>query len=197
MAPGYMLVQLVSYLLATPPGRQWREPQGLLKRRASRRCRVCATSRWARTRADRCAYQPATAVSWVRFAPVREREQEREGVGGWGDAGLTGGRERTYTGIRPTHGRVSMEGSRPLAPSFDTGGWFAKDAATLQVCALSSPQASTKPRRRHVVHIFLETERVARPDVAHVAPAKRAVRVSAVGLLLAALLRRQRSLAGP
>jgi len=50
----------------------------------------------------------------------------------------TGGSVRvpaSYCGlpaIRPTHARVSMEGTRPLAPSFDTGGWFAKDFATLQ-----------------------------------------------------------------
>ena len=35
-------------------------------------------------------------------------------------------------GFRPTHGRVSMIGSRPLAQSFDTAGWFAKDATTLR-----------------------------------------------------------------
>jgi len=35
-------------------------------------------------------------------------------------------------GIRPTHGRVSLEGVCPLAPSFDTAGWFARDAGTLE-----------------------------------------------------------------
>ena len=35
-------------------------------------------------------------------------------------------------GIRPTHGRVSLEGACPLAPSFDTAGWFARDAGTLE-----------------------------------------------------------------
>ncbi len=35
-------------------------------------------------------------------------------------------------GIRPTHGRVSLEGVCPLAPSFDTAGWFARDAALLE-----------------------------------------------------------------
>ncbi|MBI4205038.1 MAG: amidase [Betaproteobacteria bacterium] len=35
-------------------------------------------------------------------------------------------------GIRPTHGRVSLEGACPLAPSFDTAGWFARDAALLE-----------------------------------------------------------------
>jgi amidase len=34
-------------------------------------------------------------------------------------------------GIRPTHGRVAMDGACPLAPSFDTCGWFARDAAVL------------------------------------------------------------------
>lgn len=34
-------------------------------------------------------------------------------------------------GIRPTHGRVSLAGSCPLAPSFDTAGWFARDAGLL------------------------------------------------------------------
>ncbi len=34
-------------------------------------------------------------------------------------------------GIRPTHGRIAMDGACPLAPSFDTCGWFARDAALL------------------------------------------------------------------
>jgi amidase len=35
-------------------------------------------------------------------------------------------------GVRPTHGRISLAGAMPLAPSFDTLGWFARDAATLR-----------------------------------------------------------------
>ena len=35
-------------------------------------------------------------------------------------------------GIRPTHGRISLEGACPLAASFDTCGWFARDAALLE-----------------------------------------------------------------
>ncbi|HEX7874037.1 MAG TPA: amidase [Sphingobium sp.] len=34
-------------------------------------------------------------------------------------------------GLRPSHGRVSLNGALPLAPSFDTCGWFARDAETL------------------------------------------------------------------
>jgi len=35
-------------------------------------------------------------------------------------------------GIRPTHGRISLDGACPLAPSFDTCGWFACNAAVLE-----------------------------------------------------------------
>ncbi|MCA3563304.1 MAG: amidase [Methylocystis sp.] len=33
-------------------------------------------------------------------------------------------------GLRPTHGRVSLKGAHDLSKSFDTCGWFARDAAT-------------------------------------------------------------------
>lgn len=33
-------------------------------------------------------------------------------------------------GIRPTHGRLPLQGMAPQAPSSDTTGWFARDAAT-------------------------------------------------------------------
>jgi amidase len=33
-------------------------------------------------------------------------------------------------GLRPTHGRIGLQGALDLAPSFDTCGWFARDAAT-------------------------------------------------------------------
>lgn len=34
-------------------------------------------------------------------------------------------------GIRPTHGVIPMDGACPLAPRFDTCGWFARDAKML------------------------------------------------------------------
>ena len=34
-------------------------------------------------------------------------------------------------GLRPTHGRLDLAGMMPQAPSFDTAGWLARDAATL------------------------------------------------------------------
>ena len=35
-------------------------------------------------------------------------------------------------GLRPTHGRLPLDGACPLAPGFDTIGWFARDAALLE-----------------------------------------------------------------
>lgn len=35
-------------------------------------------------------------------------------------------------GLRPSHGAISLQGVMPLAPSFDTVGWFARDAAVLE-----------------------------------------------------------------
>ena len=35
-------------------------------------------------------------------------------------------------GIRPTHGRIALDNVCPLAPGFDTCGWFARDAGLLE-----------------------------------------------------------------
>lgn len=35
-------------------------------------------------------------------------------------------------GLRTTHGRISLKGAMPLAPSLDTFGWFARDMATYE-----------------------------------------------------------------
>ncbi len=49
----------------------------------------------------------------------------------------TGGSVRTPAsfcgiyGFRPTHGRISLENARPLAKSFDSLGWFARDPEIL------------------------------------------------------------------
>jgi amidase len=49
-------------------------------------------------------------------------------------------------GFRPSHGALSLDGVVPLAPSYDTVGWLARDAALLaQVGAALLPQGSTTP----------------------------------------------------
>ncbi|MFS2056261.1 amidase family protein, partial [Variovorax sp. CT11-76] len=34
--------------------------------------------------------------------------------------------------MRPTHGRIPLDGVLPFAPSYDTVGWFARDAELLR-----------------------------------------------------------------
>lgn len=49
-------------------------------------------------------------------------------------------------GIRTTHGRITVEGLVPLAHSFDTVGWFARDPETLmRVGETLLPQFKMKP----------------------------------------------------
>lgn len=52
-------------------------------------------------------------------------------------------------GLRPTHGRVSLDGVLDLAPSLDTCGWFARDAATFARVAdvLLGADAAALPER--------------------------------------------------
>ena len=53
-------------------------------------------------------------------------------------------------GIRPTHGRLDLTGMLPQAPSSDTTGWFARDAATFARVAavmLGEPIPATLPTR--------------------------------------------------
>lgn len=50
-------------------------------------------------------------------------------------------------GMRPTHGRIPLTGIVPFAPSFDTVGWFARDAAILHAVGrvLLHDQRNTSP----------------------------------------------------
>ena len=56
-------------------------------------------------------------------------------------------------GLRPTHGRVSLHGALDLAPSFDTCGWFARDAATFARVAdvLLGADAAPLPARPRLI----------------------------------------------
>ena len=52
-------------------------------------------------------------------------------------------------GLRPTHGRIPIDGAVPLAPSYDTVGWFARDADTFAkvgAVLLGGLQATPAPR---------------------------------------------------
>jgi amidase len=56
-------------------------------------------------------------------------------------------------GIRPTHGRLSLEGVVGQAPSFDTVGWFARDADLLARIGevVLGIELARAPRPRHVI----------------------------------------------
>jgi amidase len=56
-------------------------------------------------------------------------------------------------GLRPTHGRVSLQDCLDLSPSFDTCGWFARDVATFARVAdvLLDADVCTLPRKLRVL----------------------------------------------
>ena len=55
-------------------------------------------------------------------------------------------------GLRPTHGRIALDGILLQAPSFDTIGWFARDAATFARVGRVLLQSEGEPGHpRHVV----------------------------------------------
>ena len=68
----------------------------------------------------------------------------------------TGGSVRTPAsfcgiyGIRPTHGRISLENARPLAKSFDTLGWFSRDPEILFEVGKSLLKNEFKPNSQAI-----------------------------------------------
>ncbi|MCW5662868.1 MAG: amidase [Piscinibacter sp.] len=82
-------------------------------------------------------------------------------------------------GFRPSHALVALDGMLPLAPSFDTCGWFARDAVTLaRVAAVLLPPPRCRPRPRLLWPVDLWRE--LRPGTRSLRAAARAV-VSLLG----------------
>ena len=57
-------------------------------------------------------------------------------------------------GIRPTHGRIVSDGVYPMAPSFDTVGWFANDMEIFRKVSsvlLNNKHASNIPFNKYVI----------------------------------------------
>ena len=104
-------------------------------------------------------------------------------AGGACDIGLgtdTGGSIRVPSafcglyGLRPTHGRVPMDGCRPMAPSFDVAGWMADDAATLAaVGPVLLPAAGAVPA--DVVRVVVAEDAFAEADPEVAEAAERAL----------------------
>ena len=80
-------------------------------------------------------------------------------------------------GLRPTHGRISLQGVLDLAPSFDTCGWFARDVATFALVADVLLGADPAPLPAQGVRLLAPTDvwDLLEPEVreAHDAPRAR------------------------
>lgn len=69
-------------------------------------------------------------------------------------------------GIRPTHGATDLTGVMPLAASFDTVGWFARDAALLaRVGDVLLPEDSAKDALGRTILIPTDAWALADPEV--------------------------------
>ena len=89
-------------------------------------------------------------------------------------------------GIRPTHGRVDVAGLMPQAPSFDTAGWFARDATTfLRVSEVALDEAGPAPASVAPARLLVARDTFAFADPA-VGDALRDVRARLAGLAGAA-----------
>jgi amidase len=69
-------------------------------------------------------------------------------------------------GIRPTHGATDLGGVMPLAASFDTVGWFARDAALLaRIGDVLLPEDSAKDALGRAILIPTDAWAMADPEV--------------------------------
>ena len=58
-------------------------------------------------------------------------------------------------GMRPSHNRISLDGVMPLAPSFDTAGWFARDAKIQERVGHVLLQSNDKPQPKPPSKVLL------------------------------------------
>jgi amidase len=71
-------------------------------------------------------------------------------------------------GLRPTHGRIATDGVMPLAPSFDTVGWFASDIEVYEAIAklLLGRDSERRPFLRAVAIDSLDDLVLGEPEAA-------------------------------
>lgn len=95
-------------------------------------------------------------------------------AGGEVDIGLgtdTGGSIRvpaSYNGLfglRPTHGRIAMDNMVPLAPSFDTIGWFTRDIGVMKKVAKTLLPKKVTSDRALPKHLVVLKPRIAGKEI--------------------------------
>lgn len=72
-------------------------------------------------------------------------------------------------GIRPTYGEISLSGTMPFAPSYDTIGWFARNPETLQLAAgslLPKQRDNEQPFELSNLYCAIDAFALAAPEVA-------------------------------
>lgn len=73
-------------------------------------------------------------------------------------------------GFRPSHGRVPLDGVVPLAPSYDTLGWFARSAAVLQRAGSALLRAPEPEDETAPIRLTLAGDAFDTMDIAHRTP---------------------------
>jgi len=71
-------------------------------------------------------------------------------------------------GMRPTHGRISLQGVIPFAESYDTIGWFARDAALLETVGATLLGEPPRPHRMPELLCAADVFAMATPAIADV-----------------------------
>jgi amidase len=69
-------------------------------------------------------------------------------------------------GLRPTHGRVPLDGAVPFGPSFDVAGWFARDADVFEQVGRILLRDGSKPQRPRRVLVARDAFDLVDPQVA-------------------------------
>jgi amidase len=69
-------------------------------------------------------------------------------------------------GLRPSHGRVSVDGVVPLAPSFDTVGWFTREASVARKIGKVLLQGASRVSQFSRAVVVTEAFELADPGVA-------------------------------
>ena len=68
-------------------------------------------------------------------------------------------------GIRPSHGEINLDGATAMAPSFDTPGWFARDAELLRVIGDILLPKNSQDLTKFSLHIVTDAFAQATDDV--------------------------------